>query len=54
MRLLTKNEIFFYKNGIAIRVLNINNDNEMFFPNRKHHLERIKKYEEKNADNTNI
>lgn len=47
--IIDNNEIFFYKNGIAIRVLNINNDNEMFFPNRKHHLERIKKYEEKNA-----
>lgn len=40
------NEIFCNKYGIGIRVLDINKDNEINFPNKKCHLERTKRYEE--------
>lgn len=41
------NEIFFPKNKICIKVLEIKKDNEVNYPNKKHHLEYTRKYEEK-------
>ena len=45
--IIDDNEIFCNEYGICIKVLDINKDNEINFPNRKHHLERTKKYEER-------
>lgn len=46
--IIDSSRVFYPKHSIAIRVLEINKDNEVKYPNRKHHVQYNESYEERN------